>query len=191
MIVGHGDIASILPDRDDLLFFAAGVSNSSEIRESEYEREKKLLLSQDHYPEGKHLVYFSTLSVFYSDSRYVRHKREMEKVVQYNFHPSTIIRLGNITWGNNPCTLINSIRNKILHREPFEIQNTYRYIVTKEELLHWIDMIPPWSCELNVPGIRMKVIDVVKQYCYPWGKPNVDVKHDYTESELQVCIQDG
>src|SRR4030066_1618462 len=101
--------ASVLPDHPERIYFASGVSNSQETRESEYEREIKLLLLQPHYPEGKHLIYFSSLSVFYSNSRYVQHKREMEKLAQCNFHPCTIIRLGNITWGTNPHTLINFI----------------------------------------------------------------------------------
>ena len=47
MITGSGDIASVLPNREDLHFFASGVSNSQETRESEYEREEDLLLEQD------------------------------------------------------------------------------------------------------------------------------------------------
>lgn len=184
MIIGHGDIASVLPDRDNLLFFASGVSNSQETRESEYEREKRLLLAQFHYPEGQHLVYFSSLSIFYADTRYVRHKKEMEILVRLNFSPYTIIRLGNITWGTNPHTLINFIRGKILKYEPVEIQDTYRYIITKEELLHWIAMIPPWSCEINIPGRMLTVRKIVTEYCYPWGKSNVDAKCHYTDSEI-------
>ena len=47
MIVGNGDIASILRDREGAIFFAAGVSNSRETSESEYNREISLLKSQD------------------------------------------------------------------------------------------------------------------------------------------------
>ena len=43
MIVGNGSIASVLEDRDDLVFFASGVSNSSCADEKEYERELNLL----------------------------------------------------------------------------------------------------------------------------------------------------
>lgn len=46
MILGNGDIASALRpvDRPDRLFFASGVSNSSETRLSEFNRERDLLL---------------------------------------------------------------------------------------------------------------------------------------------------
>jgi nucleoside-diphosphate-sugar epimerase len=153
-IIGNGDIASVLPDREDLVFFASGVSNSQETRESEYEREKNLLLSQD---TSKHLVYFSSLAVFYSKTRYASHKKEMEELVKTNFSPYTIIRLGNIDWGDNPHTLINHLRDKIYKREPYEVQNVYRYVLDKKEFLHWIDLIPSWSCEMNIPGRRLTV----------------------------------
>lgn len=173
MIIGHGDIASVLTDREDRTYFASGVSNSSETRESEYYREAELLLGQD---KSKYLVYFGSLSIFYSDCRYARHKRMMENLVRKNFEHYTIIRMGNIIWGENPNTLINFIRNKIRNREPFEIQDVYRYVTDKEEFLHWIDLIPDFSCELNIVGRRMKVKDIVKEYCYPfWNRHEEEI----------------
>lgn len=163
MIVGNGDIASVLPNRNNLLFFASGVSNSQENRETEYARETKLLLTQD---VKKHIVYFSSLCIFYSDTRYAHHKREMEQLIKVLFRKYTIIRIGNIDWGNNPHTLINSFREKIKNRQLLRIDDAYRYIVGKEEFLHWIDMIPEFSCEMNIPGRMMLVKDVVKEYCY-------------------------
>src|SRR3990167_10645429 len=142
MIVGSGDLASVLPDRKDLLFFASGVSNSQEIRESEYTREFELLREQD---QTKRLVYFSSLAIFYSDTRYTKHKKMMEEWVKRWFPKYTIIRLGNITFGKNPNTLINYFKD---HRDA-EIQDVYRYIADKEELLHWINLIPDWNCEIN------------------------------------------
>ncbi len=175
MIIGHGDIAGVLKDRDDRLYFASGVSNSGETRDLEYRREIDLLMNQSRYGQYCHLIYFSTLSVFYSRSRYVQHKRRMEELVGQYFSPYTIIRIGNIAWGKNPHTLINFIRERIRNRESFEIRDEYRYILEREEFLHWIGMVPPWSCEMNLTGRRMKVIDVVKEYCYPWRSDRMDV----------------
>src|SRR3990167_3485339 len=107
VITGNGDIASVLPERDDLHFFASGVSNSQETRESEYEREIELLSLQD---MGEHLVYFSTLALFYGNSRYVDHKWQMEALTKAWFPKHTIIRLGNITFGKNLNTIINSFK---------------------------------------------------------------------------------
>jgi hypothetical protein len=162
MIIGNGDIASVLIDREDLLFFASGVSNSREKNPSEFEREMKLLFKQDH---KMHIVYFSSLAIFYSDTNYTRHKKNMETLIKGLFHRHTIVRLGNISWGTNPNTLINYINNCRKNGKSFEVQDTYRYVVDKEEFLHWMNMIPEWNCEMNITGKWMKVEDIVKVYC--------------------------
>lgn len=160
MIIGNGDIASVLKDREDILYFASGVSNSQETRQSEYQREIDLLLKQD---KSKHIVYFGSLAIFYSDTRYVRHKRLMEELVKEHFKTYTIFRIGNIAWGKNPHTIINFFKNRIKNGEELEIRDEFRYVVNKEEFLYWIDLIPAWSCEINVPGWRMKVSKIVEK----------------------------
>jgi hypothetical protein len=160
MIIGNGDLASVLKDKEGFCFFASGVSNSKEDREPEYRREKKLLLSQ---PRDLRLVYFSSLRVFSLDDRYTQHKKEMENLVK-KFPKYCIVRLGNITWGKNPHTLINFFRNQVKNKEALQIQDTFRYVIDKEEFLYWIDLIPDWNCEMNCPGRRMKVEDIVKEY---------------------------
>lgn len=163
MIIGHGDIASALKDRKDKVFFASGVSNSQEKRESEYRREKNLLLKQD---RRLHIVYFSSLAVLYGKNRYVQHKREMESLIKQEFPRYTVMRIGNITWGTNPHTLINYFRHQLKTGKPIKIQDTYRYIIDKDEFLHWIGLIPDWSCEMNITGRRMKVSEIVDEYCH-------------------------
>jgi len=168
MIVGNGDIAKALrfamrPADESFLFFASGVSNSQETRQEEYQREIDLLLQQD---RSKHLVYFSSLCIFYLKSPYAEHKKYMESLIRLEFPKYTIIRLGNITWGDNPHTIINFIRNKIKNREEFKVKDEYRYIIDMDEFLHWIDMIPDWNCEMNLPGRRMKVEDIINIYGY-------------------------
>lgn len=161
MVIGHGDIASALIDREDRLFFAAGVSNSRETRETEYQREVRLFLSQDIH---RHIVYFSSLCVFYTDTRYAQHKRIMEALVKRHFKHYTIMRLGNITWGDNPNTLINFLRNKQSKGEKLDIQPVYRYVIDKDEFLHWVSLIPEWNCEMNITGTRMTVREIVERY---------------------------
>jgi len=163
MIIGHGDIASVLKDREDRLYFASGVSNSQEERESEYDREVLLLLEQD---PMRHIVYFSSLSIFYSDSRYALHKRYMEHLVKKNFARWTIIRLGNITWGVNPHTIINAFKEQIKRGEIPVVRDVYRYVLEKDEFLHWVSMIPSWSCELSITGRMMKVKQILEEFVY-------------------------
>lgn len=157
MILGDGDVAAVLPERDDLLFFASGVSNSQETRELEYEREINLLLDQR---IDCHIVYFSSLGVLDGSSRYYRHKRDMEVLIKDNFQQYCIVRLGNIDWGTNSHTLINYLK---LHPTA-ELQDAWRYIVDKDEFLYWISKIPAWSVEMNIPGRRMKVQEIYDEY---------------------------
>lgn len=161
MIIGNGDIANVINDKDGMVFFASGVSNSREKRESKYQREIDLLLKQN---KSRHLVYFSSLCIFYSKSRYARHKQQMEELVKKHFNRYTIIRMGNITWGRNPHTLINYLRQRAKKGEPLRILDTYRYLVNKDEFLHWMDMIPAWNCEMNITGKRLKVYQIIKKY---------------------------
>jgi len=163
MIIGHGDIASVLTDRDDLIYFASGVSNSMETQESEFLREATLLRSQD---RGTRLVYFSSLCVFYSSGHYAKHKRSMEQQVCKNFPLHTIIRIGNITWGKNPHTLINFMREQKRLGRILDVQDTYRYVLNRDEFLHWVSMIPDFNCEMNIPGRRLTVNQIVKEYVY-------------------------
>ena len=161
-IVGNGDMASVLTDRKDRLYFASGVSNSQEKREAQYTREKNLLLKQD---RKMHIVYFSSLAVFYGNNRYVKHKQQMEKLIKQEFPRYTIIRIGNITWGTNPHTIINFFRLRIKKGMPIKVQDTYRYIIDKDEFLHWINLIPNWSSEMNITGRRMKIKEIIDEYC--------------------------
>lgn len=165
-IIGNGDIATFLREyevRPDLTFFASGVSNSKETKQKEFIRELDLLALQ---PRTEHLVYFSSIATFFTDSPYFEHKRKMEKVVRAAFPLFTIVRIGNITWGKNPNTLINYLK---AHPDA-ELKDEYRYIVDEEELAYWLNLIPKWSCEITVPGKRLKVKEVYDSYCRPDDK---------------------
>lgn len=157
MIVGSGDISSILPNKENLLFFASGVSNSKEKDEMAYQREIDLLFDQN---RASHIVYFSTLAIFYSDTRYTRHKLDMEAMVKENFSEYCIIRLGNIDWGTNPHTLINYLRE----HPKAELKDEYRYICTKDELLHWVNLIPDFNVEFNITGERLTIKEIYDKY---------------------------
>ena len=87
----------------------------------------------------------------------------MEKLVKKNFKHYTIIRMGNITWGKNPHTLINHFKNLIKNKEKIEIWDTHRYLINKKEFSHWINLIPEWNCEMNLTGTKLLVGEIVKQ----------------------------
>jgi nucleoside-diphosphate-sugar epimerase len=126
MIVGAGLLATSIrdnfPNHDGYIVFASGVSNSGESRESEFEREKSLLL--DVLEENKTIIYFSTCSIYdpcLHDSQYVMHKKKMEEYITRsgNYY---IFRLPQVVGRtSNPNTLTNFLYEKIIGGEQFEI----------------------------------------------------------------------
>jgi hypothetical protein len=141
MIIGKGDIASVLNDREGAIFFASGVSKSTETKESEFLREIELLKKQD---TSKCIFYFSSIAVddINKNNQYIEHKRKMELLIKSNFENYNIIRIGNITWGSNPNTFINYIKNKIKNGETIEIKDEYKYMIDKEQLVLLTNNLP-------------------------------------------------
>jgi UDP-2-acetamido-2,6-beta-L-arabino-hexul-4-ose reductase len=159
MIIGNGDIASILKDREGALFFASGVSNSSCFSLAEFNRERELLLQQ---PVDLCVFYFSTISIYTTQRAYTVHKIAMEKLIKERFENYNIIRIGNIDFGNNPNTFLNNLRSKKLNGEPIEIRDEYKYMISKEQLLLLTDNLPlKGKNEINVFGTMKKVIDLI------------------------------
>lgn len=159
MIIGHGDIAGAILDRLDRLYFASGVSNSVSATEPEYARERRLLLDQD---RSAHLVYFSSLCVYGATTRYAQHKREMENLVERHFPAHTLIRIGNITWGSNPHTLINHLRAVHQRGEQPDLRPVYRYPIHLDEFRECLRL----ECggEIDLIARRMTVAEIYQEY---------------------------
>lgn len=159
-IIGKGNIASVIHDRDNVIFFASGNSDSNCTDTREFQREIALLHDQDY---SKHLVYFSSLSIYRSNNDYNRHKKLMEDTVKRNFKSYTIIRVEVIAWGRNPTTIHNVFRTKLAQGEHIEVQNTFRYIVRKDEFLYWLSLIPVGEKnEMNITGQRHTIYEILQ-----------------------------
>lgn len=162
MIIGHGDIASVLNDREGAIFFASGVSNSQERRREEFARERQLLEDTHFKTHRSSLFYFSTLSINFIDTPYTRHKNQMEALIKAWFQNYNIIRIGNINWGTNPNTFINFIKLKRERGEPVEIRDEWKYMISKDQLLLLTDNLPlTGKNEISVFGECKKVKDLV------------------------------
>jgi nucleoside-diphosphate-sugar epimerase len=135
MIIGNGIIANSLKNIDsgENLFFASGVSNSLETRDSEFEREFYLLKDALQNSNRSKLVYFSTLSVndqSKQNSRYVIHKLKIEDYIKHNSENYLILRLGNIVGkGGNPNTLFNFLKNQIMTNTQFTVHRKARRLL--------------------------------------------------------------
>ncbi|RXK60020.1 hypothetical protein ESA94_13310 [Lacibacter luteus] len=134
MIIGNGMLASAMRsiDRDDVLFFCSGVSNSSEIDDKPFLREETLL--QEYLHTDRKLIYFSSYFVNFEvflTKEYYQHKLRLEKFITSRFKNFTIYRLPQVVGhSNNPATLTNFIYNKIVSNETIPV-----FINSKRNLL--------------------------------------------------------
>jgi hypothetical protein len=161
MIIGNGSIASILEDRDDLVFFASGVSNSSCIDGKEYEREFNLLKT---IPIDNHIVYFSNLGIYYKQDRYTQHKRDIEEYIRNNYKSYTIVRIEVCEWVKTHNTILNVFKRQLAEGIEPIIQNTTRYVLSLSEFLHWVDLIQPGiRNEMNILGRKLTISQIVEE----------------------------
>lgn len=146
MIIGKGLIAQSLQNIDshDIVYFASGVSNSLETKESEFLREFQLLEATIKENPTKKLIYFSTLSIedkSKQESPYVLHKKALENYIQNNCSHYIILRIGNIIGnGGNPNTLFNFMRTKIEGNQKFSVHTkAKRFLIDIEDIKHFLN----------------------------------------------------
>jgi nucleoside-diphosphate-sugar epimerase len=145
MIIGKGLIAKAFEkynDNDNVIIFSSGVSNSSETRESEFEREESLL--KEHLSLNKKLIYFSTVSVVDGSlkSPYINHKVKMEKLISDNHSNYLIFRLPIVVGNNaNNITFFNSLKDKINNNEDLKVFNVSRYLIDIDDLSETLPML--------------------------------------------------
>ncbi|MBQ9578688.1 MAG: NAD-dependent dehydratase [Ottowia sp.] len=127
MIVGNGLIATAFRGHDfenspNIVIYASGVSNSKEVRNEAFLREKAMLV--DAVASEKFICYFSTCSINDPEMQgapYVVHKKQMEALVG-SAKNYAIFRLPQVVGKTpNPHTLTNYIHNKIMRGERFHV----------------------------------------------------------------------
>ena len=121
----------------------------------EFQREAILLQEQ---PLDKHLVYFSSLSIYYANTAYAAHKADMERIIKFDFPSYTIVRLGNITWGGNPHTVIGYLRQCVREDVLPVIHDACRIVIDLDrfkELLLNVTRLTPY--EVNASGDRISI----------------------------------
>ncbi|MBS7333249.1 MAG: NAD-dependent epimerase/dehydratase family protein, partial [Weeksellaceae bacterium] len=141
MIIGKGLIASqfLEHDREDVVFFASGVSNSSETKKEEFLREQNLIEETIRLYSDKLFIYFSTCSIYDSskyNSPYVLHKLHMEEIIKEYASKYLILRVSNaVGKGGNPNLLMNYIYSQISSDKELIIhQNATRNLIDVEDV---------------------------------------------------------
>lgn len=127
MIIGNGLIANLFRDYDqeDIIFFASGVSNSSETDVNQFLREENLVRDTfTKYPQQL-FIYFSTCSIYDSsktNSLYVLHKLRMEELIKTHCENYLILRVSNaVGKGGSPNLLLNYIVRSVKSGEQINV----------------------------------------------------------------------
>ncbi|MBQ0151820.1 MAG: NAD-dependent epimerase/dehydratase family protein, partial [Chryseobacterium sp.] len=127
MIVGNGLIASLFTeiDSEEIIFFASGVSNSSETNPQQFLREENLIRETILENKDKLFLYFSTCSIYDSskmNSLYVLHKHKMEEIIMQEMKSFLILRISNaVGSGGNPNLLMNYLVRSLKKGEKITI----------------------------------------------------------------------
>lgn len=141
MIIGSGLIASLFSDSDsnDIVFFASGVSNSSETNPQQFLREENLIRETILQNKDKLFLYFSTCSIYDSskkNSLYVLHKHKMEEIIMQEMKSYLILRVSNaVGSGGNPNLLINYLVRSLKKGEKITIhKKATRNLIDVEDI---------------------------------------------------------
>lgn len=163
MVIGNGLIANEFKQykyNDDVIIFASGVSNSKETNSKEFSREIDLL--SKYFNSNSRLVYFSTCSVYdpsLSNSLYIAHKLNMERIIKENFKNYIIFRLPNVIGKcDNNHTSFNFFKNRIKKGLNIIVhEKATRYFIDSEDL----GLLLPKFININAKEDLAQTINVV------------------------------
>jgi UDP-2-acetamido-2,6-beta-L-arabino-hexul-4-ose reductase len=142
MVVGNGMLAQYFDsykDNDEVVIFCSGVSNSNEVNDVAFSREKDLLISTVNTYKSRTVVYFSSCDVMYArniDKAYYYHKLNMESVIQSSAEKYYIFRLPQVVGHSaNNYSLINWFANSISNGDKINAWGgAYKNLIGIEEV---------------------------------------------------------
>jgi nucleoside-diphosphate-sugar epimerase len=195
MVIGNGMVAKSFSqylEREDVVVFASGVSNSKLAIESEFEKEKNLLKKVLQNHEGKKIVYFSTFNLYdpvEKNSAYCLHKLDMEQFISANVPVYNIFRLGHVAGQSaQQYTILSFLYNAINDGTSFnlwkhasrniididDISKICSYIIDNDLYLNEITNI----CNSNNTTI-VEIVTILERM--------LDKKGNYTVFDLGGC----
>ena len=168
MVIGNGLIANNFHSyktKNDFLIFASGVSDSKNSTEDEFKKENNLLKEAIQNNLQKKIIYFSTCSITdveLKETLYVKHKINMEKLIEKTASQYHIFRLSNLAgFSNNPNTILNFFYFHIVEGKRFDLwKNSERNIIDVEDVYRVADYILANNLFLN------QIVNVANVYSY-------------------------
>jgi nucleoside-diphosphate-sugar epimerase len=159
-------------EREDIVIFASGVSNSKETRPEPFARERQLVEDTLAQCSGSLFVYFSTASVddpTEQGSPYVTHKLALERLIADRATNHLLVRASNVVGGpGNPHTILNFFVDRIRQHEPFTIwQHASRNLIDIDDVFnvvtYFIDKPSTWNRTILVANpYSVKPLDLVQ-----------------------------
>ena len=179
-IIGNGllarNMANLKTERDCLII-CAGVSNSSETRAAEFQREIELVTAAIEQHKELRVVYFSTCSVNQAVyTPYIDQKRAMEKRVSSLAAEWCIYRLPQVVGVVNNSTLISYIVRSILQNNTLKIQlNAGRRLIDIDDVVRVCGRLLNANQGVNTvqniaPYHAASVVQIVERIAFGLGK---------------------
>lgn len=172
MIVGSGLLAIGFFDSNesynDYLIFASGVSDSKETKESEFMREKELLIETLNEHKNLKFIYFSSVLAGVSNTPYYTHKLEMEELIKQTANDYIIFKIPQIIGKTgNKNNIFNSFKYSINNNIEITIFNDVtRSLIDINDLVKIINFCIS-KCNREVILLstieKIKVIDLVEK----------------------------
>jgi nucleoside-diphosphate-sugar epimerase len=170
IIIGNGLIArsfTAVKLKENIIVLALGVSNSHETRETEYLREKNVILKAIERHSSATIVYFSTCSLVNgANSRYTQHKLEMERLISDGASSFHIFRLPQVVGLVNNDTLVSFLTNLIIEGKHLTLQRAAR-----RNLIDVAD-VARIACLLSNEG---KGLNSIQNIAPEFGVPVLDI----------------
>ena len=141
MIIGNGLIATefnkVHKDFKNYVVFAAGVSDSKEVRDEEFKREKDLILKTISENPNLKFIYFSSILAEIVHNKYYLHNMEMIELIKSKAKSYVIFNLPQIIGKTgNSNNLINYLRYNIKHCNTITIdKNVTRSLIDVEDVV--------------------------------------------------------
>jgi len=186
-------------DSTEYVFFASWVSDSKTSDISQFQREIDLL-NQYINPGNKKLIYFSSCSIYdssLSDKPYVKHKLNIESIIEHNCKNYLIVRIWNIVGsGWNAKTIMNFLHDSIINNSVIDIWNwAKRNILDVDDLVKMLELYllrhslqKKENININNPD-GYKILEIVKTFekqLWKKGKYNILEKWDWISFDKEI-----
>ena len=187
-VIGSGMLGSafsLARGTPDTIVYAAGTSNSSCTRQSEFDRDRSRLTEA--LLRDVLFIYISTCSV--EDKPYTHHKLQMEELVKTR-GDYLIVRLPIVAGrSTNPHTLLNLLYDRISRSEEFDLfVNARRNIIDVADvvtIVNWLARNLKFNETVNVAAPNdYSIMDIVRAMEQIIGKRAIFTSVDSGDSQI-------